>query len=345
MELQRSVLLPYAAHDMFDLVERAEHYPQFLPWCVGATIHERSDEWVAARLEFSYLNLRFGFATRNQKRRPRSLHVRLVDGPFKHFHGDWLFTPLGTQGCKVSFSVNFEVAQGYLDALAAPAVQAVARAMLEAFVQRAAATLPALLPEVLPALVPAPLPGFVPAQGLVLEAAHTGDVQPTEATVTTADTPLLDTVRASPLARHLTADEASVLAGALSMSGFAAHAVLAPEGASDHHLYVVVSGALGVVKHHGQPDETLLTQLGPGEMAHELGFLDGAERYASLVAQRDTQVLVLTRAALEGLIDRHPRLLYGVMRAIVKTVHATQTRLALQASELTNYIVKQHGRY
>jgi hypothetical protein len=29
----------------------------------------------------------------------------------------------------------------------------------------------------------------------------------------------------------------------------------------------------------------------------------------------------------------------------VRTVHAAQTRLAMQAAELTNYIVKQHGRY
>ena len=27
------------------------------------------------------------------------------------------------------------------------------------------------------------------------------------------------------------------------------------------------------------------------------------------------------------------------------TVHRIQTRLSMQASELTNYIVKQHGRY
>lgn len=331
------MLLPYAAHDMFDLVERAEHYPQFLPWCTAATIHERSDDWVAARLEFSYLSVRFGFATRNRKARPLSLHVRLVDGPFRHFHGDWLFTPLGTLGCKVSFALSFEVADGYLDALAAPAVQRVARAMLEAFVQRAAATLPACLG--------AGVPAFVPAQGPGGDDAHTAAVHSPEATVTTADTSLLDAVRASPLARHLTSDEAGVLATVVSRADFPAHAVLAQEGASDHHLYVVVSGALGVVKHHGLADEILLTQLGPGAMAHELGFLDGAERYASLVAQSDTQVLVLTRAALEALIDSHPRVLYGVMRAIVHTVHATQTRLALQASELTNYIVKQHGRY
>jgi hypothetical protein len=33
------------------------------------------------------------------------------------------------------------------------------------------------------------------------------------------------------------------------------------------------------------------------------------------------------------------------MRAILLATHALQTRLSTQASELTNYVVKQHGRY
>jgi hypothetical protein len=33
------------------------------------------------------------------------------------------------------------------------------------------------------------------------------------------------------------------------------------------------------------------------------------------------------------------------MRAIIRTVHATQRHLSQQAVELSNYIYKQHGRY
>ena len=141
MELRRSVLVPYSAEDMFDLIEQAEEYPQFLPWCTGATILERSDDWVAARLEFSYLQFRFGFQTRNPKRRPQWLQVRLVEGPFKHFHGDWALTPLGNQGCRIDFALSYEIADGVFDRLAAPAVDMVSRSMIDAFVKRAEQTL------------------------------------------------------------------------------------------------------------------------------------------------------------------------------------------------------------
>ena len=146
MEIHQSVLVPYAAEDMFDLIERAEAYPQFVPWCTGATILERSDDWVAARLEFTYLRLRFHFATRNPKRRPTSLQVQLVDGPFRHFHGVWTLTPLGDLGCQVAFMLSYEMNERLLGAVVLPAVQWVSRAMVDAFVRRATATLRELIP-------------------------------------------------------------------------------------------------------------------------------------------------------------------------------------------------------
>ncbi|MEP7282034.1 MAG: cyclic nucleotide-binding domain-containing protein [Rubrivivax sp.] len=155
----------------------------------------------------------------------------------------------------------------------------------------------------------------------------------------------LRSVQASRLAQGLNADQVAVLASRLALRAVVAGDVLAREGSSDNRLYVVVAGTLHVVKHAGTPDEALLMTLNAGEFAHELGFLDGAERYATLRAASDAQVLVLEREKLESLIDGHPRILYAVMCTIVRTVHQVQTRLSMQASELTNYIVKQHGRY
>ena len=141
MQVRRSVLVPYPVESMFDLIEHAEAYPQFLPWCIGAAILERDDDWVAGRLDFSYLQIRFSFQTRNAKRRPEWLHVRLVDGPFRRFDGDWRLTPLGELGCKVEFDVSYEISDGLLDQLAKPAVDFVSRSMMDAFVKRAEHTL------------------------------------------------------------------------------------------------------------------------------------------------------------------------------------------------------------
>ena len=335
MELRRSVLVPYAAHDMFDLIEQAEHYPAFVPWCTAATILERSDDWVAARIDFSYMKLRFGFKTRNPKRRPDWLHVRLVEGPFKHFHGDWTLTPLGNRGCRIEFVLSYEIADGAFDSLAAPAGEFISRTMVDAFVKRAEQTLTEL----------APAQAAVRAAAQTPSAAPLPPTPPSEVAMPTTDPAVLAAVQNSRLAHDLTPEQRIVFAGVVGLATFQAKDVLAREGAADNHLYEVVEGTLGVVKQLGSADETLIATLHAGEFAHELGFLDGAERYASLVASSQARVLVLEREKLESLIDSHPRIVYRVMGAIVRTVHRVQTRLAMQAAELSNYIFKQHGRY
>jgi len=137
MEVRRSVLVSHPVEAMFDLIEQAEHYPGFLPWCVGAKILERSDDWVAAKVDFAYAQVAFSLETRNAKRRPEWLRVRVVDGPFRRFDGDWRLTRLGELGCKVDFDVDYELSGRLLDRLTRPTVEFVARTVIEAFVRRA----------------------------------------------------------------------------------------------------------------------------------------------------------------------------------------------------------------
>lgn len=186
MEIKRAVLVPFSAEAMFDLIEQAERYPEFLPWCVGSTILERSDEWVAARIDFRYLGVRFGFQTRNAKRRPASMQVGLVEGPFRRFQVEWKLTPLGTIGCKVSFEMAYEISDGLLDKVAAKGVEMVSRSMLDAFVKRAEQTLapstavpppPLAVPEVPPPAT-APLLLLAPVAELAPEPSASAEPQP-----------------------------------------------------------------------------------------------------------------------------------------------------------------------
>ena len=141
VEISRSVLVPYSAEAMFDLIEQAERYPSFLPWCTAADILERNDDWVAARLQISYAKLHFEMRTRNPKRRPEWLQLRLVDGPFREFRGDWHLVPLGDLGCKVTFQLAYQTSAGLLDRVAKAAMERVFDSVVDAFVKRAEATL------------------------------------------------------------------------------------------------------------------------------------------------------------------------------------------------------------
>ena len=156
---------------------------------------------------------------------------------------------------------------------------------------------------------------------------------------------ILAALSTSKLAVELNDEERRILAGAMTLRDLKQGEVLVQEGSADDHLYVVASGVLGVVKGAGMEEEITLNAIRPGNMVGELSFLDGASRYASLVALGDTQVLGLSRADLEGLLETNPKVVYHVMRAIVRVVHEIQRRMSMQTAELTNYLYKTHGRY
>jgi len=70
LEIQKSALIGYSAAKMFDLIEAAEDYPTFLPWCAKAAILGRDEHVVVARITVNYHGVDFSFTTRNPKRRP-----------------------------------------------------------------------------------------------------------------------------------------------------------------------------------------------------------------------------------------------------------------------------------
>jgi len=66
----KSVLVPFAATRMFELVDRVEEYPQFLPWCGGAKVLEQSGDRKTARIDIDYHGVRAHFTTDNVNRPP-----------------------------------------------------------------------------------------------------------------------------------------------------------------------------------------------------------------------------------------------------------------------------------
>jgi CRP-like cAMP-binding protein len=152
-------------------------------------------------------------------------------------------------------------------------------------------------------------------------------------------------LRGTRLATELSDEQCRRLADLIVLTDVTEGQVLVQEGTSDSHLYVVLKGVMGVVKSHGAADALTLNTLSAGDFAGELGFLDGMERYASLVALSDGRVIGITRERLESVLRSDPELVYRVMRAVVRVTHLIQRRLSMQQTELSNYIYKQHGKY
>ena len=57
-------ILPYRPDQLYALVAGIEHYPKFLPWCVGARIRERTTNVVVADLIIGFKVFRERFTSR-----------------------------------------------------------------------------------------------------------------------------------------------------------------------------------------------------------------------------------------------------------------------------------------
>lgn len=136
MEVSRSALVNLPIGVVFDLIEHAEHYPEFLPWCTDATIHERSDERVRARVGFGYGNLRAHMDTTVHKQYPKAMDVDVHGWPFERFQGAWRLTPLAG-GCRIEFRVHCAISDPIWDAILQVAAHLIADRLVIAFLKRA----------------------------------------------------------------------------------------------------------------------------------------------------------------------------------------------------------------
>lgn len=136
-EVRRSALLPYPPGAIYGLVADFERYPEFLPWCAGAAVVPAADGAKRARLDIDYHGVRAHFTTSNVSIAAESIVVTLVDGPFRHLHGEWRFRTLAETASKVELELAYEFANGLLERAVGPVFDHIATTFVDAFVRRA----------------------------------------------------------------------------------------------------------------------------------------------------------------------------------------------------------------
>ncbi len=134
--VSRDVSVPYSQREMFDLVHDIERYPEFLPWCDGATVLTRNGDEVTAKLLLSRAGVQSRFSTRNKATETRQIDIELLDGPFEYLRGRWGFGARSDQ-TRVSLELRYRFSNPVMGFLFAGVVEDVATDLVQAFVGRA----------------------------------------------------------------------------------------------------------------------------------------------------------------------------------------------------------------
>jgi Oligoketide cyclase/lipid transport protein len=113
-------ILPYAPHQLADLVADVRAYPAFVPWVTSMRVwNERAEgEGVSlldaeAAVGFSFLTERFSTWVRHDRNAPK-VEVGLLRGPFRHLKNRWEFFP-HPEGARLEFMIDFAFRSKMLD--------------------------------------------------------------------------------------------------------------------------------------------------------------------------------------------------------------------------------------
>lgn len=122
---------------MFALVTDIARYPDFLPWIIALRVRSDSEHESVADMIVGFKGLRESFSCRVHKQRPVDVNVSYIDGPMRHLHNEWHFTPVEGGGCRVDFLVDFSFRSRVFEALAGQMFDKALRRMITAFETRA----------------------------------------------------------------------------------------------------------------------------------------------------------------------------------------------------------------
>ncbi len=136
-QINRSALLPHPVKQIYDLVNDVETYPLYLDGCVGAQVISQDESFMEASLDIAKGGIRQSFTTRNTLVDSTHIKMSLVNGPFKRFSGEWLFTPLGDSACKVSLHLEFELTGVAINVAAGKLFSVVGSNLVDAVCKRA----------------------------------------------------------------------------------------------------------------------------------------------------------------------------------------------------------------
>lgn len=152
----------------------------------------------------------------------------------------------------------------------------------------------------------------------------------------------------STLVTELSESEVEVLTGLLTLRRYKSGEFIARPG--ELHLgdalLILVEGEVEVNAIVDDMPVTLQLK-DPGDLARIISFVGSSimKIDATIVAKRDSAVLLLDRARLEALMDTHHSIVYHVMRGLVRYTHGLARRKSAETEIMSNYFYRLNGRF
>ena len=130
-KINRTAILSVDAIRAFEVVNRVEGYPDFLPGCEKVKVLESTAEYSMVKVDVAWAGFSESFVTKTWPTKYKSILMEFVEGPFRHLSGKWTFARIGNDGCKVALDLTYEF--DGLASLASPLIKKSVDQIVKAF--------------------------------------------------------------------------------------------------------------------------------------------------------------------------------------------------------------------
>ncbi len=128
--------------DLIELVLDIEKYPEFVPFCFDAKIYENKKDGDLQKI-IADLTIGKGPFKDTYKsdvafnKKTDSIYVKNIEGPLNHLTNNWTFTDKNNGITEISFDIDFEIKNKFLNSLMAVSFQFGLEKIADAFQKRA----------------------------------------------------------------------------------------------------------------------------------------------------------------------------------------------------------------
>ena len=128
--------------DLIELVLDIEKYPEFVPFCFDAKIYENKKD---GHLQKIIADLTIGKGPFKDtyksdvafNKKTDSIYVKNIEGPLNHLTNNWTFTDKNNGITEVTFDIDFEIKNKFLNSLMVVSFQFGLEKIADAFQKRA----------------------------------------------------------------------------------------------------------------------------------------------------------------------------------------------------------------
>ena len=137
----------------------------------------------------------------------------------------------------------------------------------------------------------------------------------------------VDLVRRVPMFSVLTEAQAWTLSQSIVKKRYKRGETIVEQGGRSNALFIILAGRARVLSVDARGREVILALLHPGDHVGEMSLIDGQPHSASVVAEVQTDVLMLGRVAFLQSLPENSSMSFSIMRGLVQRLRRADSKI------------------